>query len=636
MAQPRVAAAADLCSWRHALRSSVLPRSVCRSDLIFSGTVDEDRSLADRMDQIRVETPKDTDRSVTSKGRYASAKESLSLSASVKTLLDDKDSWTLSLADGPSEPRVGRCPPTRNAVDIYNYTKEDLKSQIDALTNTPSLEMWKAEDAMKKAGISRAKWRKERQQSSARKAGAAFQKSMTSFSLFLDNFSGLAEIAKFVDRQYGGLAYGTLSLMLSVFEHKTSREEALDEGFEELALACPRLQTLQTLRQEGVDHDHHSFERLHPLVLSTCGLVVVFAREVTEYYISRARRVKEIFVPEQKKNKTLSEIRKTLGEVRQECDLLVLVTITALQRKLYDMSASLEEARAHAIETSSQGRRARKSSDTSKLAKLRQILGVQEPCEHVDLAEYKALLVDTFFSGSVRYKHCEPRQVSMELLKEDGDFHDWWESPKSCLLLAGGSNFVDDHCQVGVLNWLSYGAVLTIEELRRQRQDVAFVFAQTSLALVPQKKRCSIQNIMANLIYQIAGMHDDLLRGKIDKLRAAVQTSAWHKNNTDAFMSEIGPLLLDVFTAFPERKQIFMVIDRLDQCFWEADEDADMRTAIEGLLCVVAETSCHLKILLTVDSAALQKLARTKAVFHKKERKALLLKPEWCQATGDS
>jgi phage-related protein len=49
-----------------------------------------------------------------------------------------------------------------------------------------------------------------------RKAGSSVQRVLGTFSDFLGSYSGIVELVKAADSQYGGLAYGTLSLLLSV------------------------------------------------------------------------------------------------------------------------------------------------------------------------------------------------------------------------------------------------------------------------------------------------------------------------------------------------------------------------------------------------------------------------------------
>ncbi|KJX92477.1 hypothetical protein TI39_contig5847g00009 [Zymoseptoria brevis] len=388
---------------------------------------------------------------------------------------------------------------------------------------------------MEVAGLFRLKWWNDRKATSSRRAGAAFQASMASFSQFLENFSGIAEIAKAADQQYGGLAFGTLSVMLSVFVHETQR------GF------C---------------------------------LSIIFARETTEYYISRARRINDAILPEQKKNATLIEIRKKLSEIRNECDVLMLTRITALHRKLESISIDLRETHEQTVRAGAQLRRARHSSDTSHLAELRQILGVHDLSPHVSLDKYKTLLESAVFPGRLRSSWQRPKEISMEFLRADETFEKWWESTQSCVLLTGGTNFVNDYSS-GSLNWLSYGAILAVEELRQKELKVAFFLAQTSFA-IRSRKRCTIQDIIVNLIYQLSEMHTDLLRSETDRLKEVVQSPTWRNADTDLFWHKAQPLLLEIFSAFSKEEVIILVVDRLDQCAWQGEEDDDLALELRG------------------------------------------------------
>jgi hypothetical protein len=248
-----------------------------------------------------------------------------------------------------------------------------------------------------------------------------------------------------------------------------------------------------------------SFERLEGLILSTFYLTVRFSRETTEYYSSRWRRVKDTMKPDQTNNATLNEIRKNAFEIRNECEVLMLIRIDSLHKKLEGISIGQANADA-------QLKQAKESSDARYLAELRPILGVQDASPHLHLEKYKTLLISALFSGNLRSRHYRPKEISMELLREDVDFNNWWESTKSCVLLAGGTNFVDEHSS-GTLNWLSYGAVLAVEELRQQNRNCAFFLAQTR-SWVQSKRRCTLRQILLYLINQIAAMHSDLLRSR--------------------------------------------------------------------------------------------------------------------------
>lgn len=114
--------------------------------------------------------------------------------------------------------------------------------------------------------------------------------SQSTFSDFLRSYSGIVELVKAADSQYGGLAYGTLSLLLSVScVAKIEIAGWCEEGrssqrttgrcdrrkLEELGLNFPRLEIL--------DHIYPS-TRIRELVVLIYKDVIKFARESATYY----------------------------------------------------------------------------------------------------------------------------------------------------------------------------------------------------------------------------------------------------------------------------------------------------------------------------------------------------------------
>ena len=79
--------------------------------------------------------------------------------------------------------------------------------------------------AVEEATTQKSIWSIRRKQG-GRKVGSVTQSFAKNFSAFLAGYSGVVEMVKTGDNQYGGLAYGTLSLLLSVsqvFECTLSR-----------------------------------------------------------------------------------------------------------------------------------------------------------------------------------------------------------------------------------------------------------------------------------------------------------------------------------------------------------------------------------------------------------------------------
>jgi hypothetical protein len=87
-------------------------------------------------------------------------------------------------------------------------TREDLNKLV-------CKEKEKVEEGLQRAALAQAKLDSERLHG-PRKAGQALQSALVTFSKFLESYSGIVEVVKLADQQYGGLAYSILSVFLIV------------------------------------------------------------------------------------------------------------------------------------------------------------------------------------------------------------------------------------------------------------------------------------------------------------------------------------------------------------------------------------------------------------------------------------
>lgn len=105
----------------------------------------------------------------------------------------------------------------RNSRALYQTDKESLVARIEELEEADPEDRLDLK-AMRKLRLSNdeaQRWKKTRREG-ARKIGKGLQSFLCRFSDFLEAYSGIVEMMKGADQQYGGLAYGTLSLLLSV------------------------------------------------------------------------------------------------------------------------------------------------------------------------------------------------------------------------------------------------------------------------------------------------------------------------------------------------------------------------------------------------------------------------------------
>jgi hypothetical protein len=102
--------------------------------------------------------------------------------------------------------------------EIWQFETNKTKEQLSRLANAE----------LDRAHIVQSSWR-TRRNTGLRKFPKKLQSFMTTFSDFLECYSGIVEIVKQADSQFGGLAYSTLSLLLIVRMSKvlSAPEQAL-------------------------------------------------------------------------------------------------------------------------------------------------------------------------------------------------------------------------------------------------------------------------------------------------------------------------------------------------------------------------------------------------------------------------
>ena len=192
-------------------------------------------------------------------GQGLFARPSASIFKKIIELNDDKQTWA---AEQQKQSDQG----SQKLASVYRSTKLDVRNQVDLELEKAASE---ATSAVKQADTKWKAWTEHRQSSQEGRAGKAFQEGMTTFANFLENFSGVVEVVRAADEQYGGLAYGTLSIFVGVFVRKTKREEGLVEGFVELSYAFPRLETLRSLgasKESRTSDESRALEQLEKLM----------------------------------------------------------------------------------------------------------------------------------------------------------------------------------------------------------------------------------------------------------------------------------------------------------------------------------------------------------------------------------
>jgi hypothetical protein len=533
----------------------------------------------------------------------------------------NKDEWTLG-ALGLDEDAPAHLLMASDAKSLYNFTEADARQGITKLI-TSDKEASIEDIAQSKAylaGISLKNWKNDRNTKKARKAGACLQSFLCTIGDFLHSFSGVAEVVKAADQQFGGLAYGTVTLLAAVAVIKQRREESIEEVLEELAHAFPRINTLQELRPGT---------QLKMLVVDIFKLAITFCRETIAYFTEGKRAIKAL-KPSEFRMKTASQLRIKLLEVRKECEVVMLQKLEGLRLKLEEMESQLQEANVRlgelqntskSIEATGLDTNTRVKDNQTKLkqdaemrarkaylSELRGQLGLKKADDTTttDTVNRVKELLQTGFSGNRRKLRGVPQRMTPTLLEREEVFSKWRIEKTSSMLVLSGSNCIEDASNQ--LSWLSYASIWAVESARRTSHTLA-AFCLINYT-VTDRTRVSFQTLFNSLMYQLALQHPSGLRSRGEDVNEALSSELWTHHDPLVAMGKMTQTLISLMSEFAEGESITIIVDRPDKCYWPEDNEGEvdsLHVMVSSLVDIVQEESLHhlrIKVLLVLDAHA--------------------------------
>ncbi|KAF1838473.1 hypothetical protein BDW02DRAFT_594721 [Decorospora gaudefroyi] len=184
---------------------------------------------------------------------FARSNSEASLVAPVQELVRENEKWYLAALSVRGEQQTFVTSIARNAGTLYHCSKNDAEKSITelaendlaaALQSRAQAEAYVATIALKTLKSERSNW--------VAKNGVGVQRLLCALNAFLQSFSGVAEIMKAADQQFGGLACGTVVLLATVAVNKQQREEAIEEMLEEIAKRTLLIQSLASWNEKSV------------------------------------------------------------------------------------------------------------------------------------------------------------------------------------------------------------------------------------------------------------------------------------------------------------------------------------------------------------------------------------------------
>ncbi|KAF1956038.1 hypothetical protein CC80DRAFT_594180 [Byssothecium circinans] len=381
----------------------------------------------------------------------------------------------------------------------------------------------------------------------AHRYSAKMEKFVVEFDRFLSAYSGIVEIVKLADAQYGGIAAATLSLLFSAVTMKSKDEEAIISAMRHISDRLPDFRTYQKIYPDP---------SLGDMLADAYRDVILLSREATVYFrgSSFRRSLRSMGKPLQFEVME-QNMRENFNRIRLKCESLLAQRVDTLVEELEEMQ---------------------KRNDMNLVMLLRNTLPlgdyrVEEAKK--ELTSYRSFLEAKFDKD----RHRE----SLGL----GDFQQHtdaqcWTSGGSVVFVLSGSN--DSGIALVSESWLSPMAVDLTQDLLERKRVVAFELCD---------ERSTLVDILARLIYQLLEQNPQVVR-KADDGRDIEQLLSNRKSDRQENL-----LAALIKTVNLQKEPVFVVLNRP-----EMNQEEDVGEVIRAMLSLAKETTGEVKVLIVQRS----------------------------------
>ena len=290
----------------------------------------------------------------------------------------------------------------------------------------------------------------------------------------------------------------------------------------------------------------------------------------------------------------VQEIKVETKEIKSQNEQLsaqnndLLDRVQGLQQQNQELSQKL---------TGMEKREAKERSerDTENLEEMFRALGSISQ-EQTDLQSCRAALKDAFpeaFAPAESPLGWTGKYVQMtaELSRSTTHYQSWRESPSSCLLILAGMTMEEGQSYKSTLSWLSPAALHMVDTLSTEDKRVIFYCCHTGFHLQNPHTR----SIVSNVLYRLIALQPELVRHRIQDLKAKVHSTEWNSSNDNTATRYCFDVLSEILENFPKGSEIYIVLDRIDLC-----KDPKYRF-IAALQRVISKSRIALKVALVMD-----------------------------------
>jgi len=421
---------------------------------------------------------------------------------------------------------------------------------------------------------------------------------------FVKAYSGIIELVRTAGGLYGEVAYQSLSILLIVFENKSTNDTKILEMLNEIRKSLPRLEPLKAINPRT---------QMKELVASAYKLITEFSRAAARYFARFWRRVLVAVVPmmANEVDELAASIHKCLAEVNAEAmfglhlrshkihqDLGKLSTDNKKLRN--DIRALRTENRALMCSMDTRWREEdrRRLEDFDKFLEIQTIL--DEPnTRNVAVCKHTLQLVfpnsQPPYSGWAAYGQMNP-----QTLQQCDELRSWSACETSCLLFLCGNTQFQGRKLIGFPHgWLSPAAIYIAEDhMRTAGEHVAFYSCQPD----QRTGKSNAASVISSIVSQILSWKPEILRERDAKLRRIFEQSVRDNDGTvpkqELILNARVSLLNALLSYMAGIGVIYIVLDRMDQC------ETLIRDFMNELCClVVSPPGVTVKVAVVVETS---------------------------------
>ncbi|ROV89134.1 hypothetical protein VSDG_08880 [Cytospora chrysosperma] len=348
------------------------------------------------------------------------------------------------------------------------------------------------DNIVKEAKASETQCKERRNSSRSLKAAQSLSKLAGQANSFLNVYSGIGEIVKGANSEFGGIVYGLTVLLVTLGKNKQLYEDLATEAIETAERWLLRVQRLAKAHEESGADGREELQRLVDKVYEQTKIILC---RVIEYYsCSSCKRMWRAFgkPPQMHLQPLMSKFQDTVADLMVEHEVLQAEGSQRLRQNITDMEIRLASQR-----------------HRDQVQMLTDLLGFGEP-EGGDLQgmisqskETRSAMPKTAKSGHTKSSTVvKVEQANLALLELLPVYGDWWKSDSSGLLLLSGKDF--KVYEVKLSCWLSPLALDFYEKLQTTCNDyqrIIFVsngFLESRATQIVSKRQAPVMKLVRN------------------------------------------------------------------------------------------------------------------------------------------